>query len=56
MSLESDSDMDRLEFLHEKVRLAKELLTHWENAVTKEVIIRAGNQYDNCKKKLAATD
>ena len=56
MSLESDSDMDRLEFLHEKVTAAKTSLTYWEKQVTKEVIIRAGNQYDNCKKKLAVTD
>ena len=50
MSLESESGMDRLENLQEKVKIAKASLKFWEKAVTCEVIIRAGKHYDNCKK------
>ena len=50
MSLESESGTDRLENLQEKVKIAKANLKFWEKAVTREVIIRAGNQYDNCRK------
>ncbi len=50
MSLESESGMDRLEFLQEKVKIAKKNLIFWEKMLTSEVIIRSGNVYNTPKK------